>query len=397
MSDNTAVTPGAETENYQFRLLGRGGPVSAGGHARALPPGDIATLQDRVADFFRKDARYDDRLPAVLVGALPFDRAAHDFLYQPQSFERTASTALPSLSGTARGIIGKIVRPEPSPEAYADAVRKSLAMMAEPDADPLTKVVLSRSLRIDNAERYDLAAILAKLAGDPAVTAFATPLASATGPRWLIGATPELLVSRKGRTVTSHPLAGSARRHRDAGLDRQSREQLYGSSKDRREHMIVVEAIMDTLTPFCDGLATPEGTTVAATASMWHLGTRITGTLKDADMPVAALLAELHPTPAVCGLPRRKAAEAIAALEGYQRGFYAGAVGWMDKTGDGEWYVSLRCAEMSPESIRLFAGAGVIIGSDPQAETDETSAKFQAMLVALGINEIDLNTRENAA
>jgi isochorismate synthase len=130
---------------------------------------------------------------------------------------------------------------------------------------------------------------------------------------------------------------------------------------------------------------------------MWHLGTRIVGTLKDEETPVAELAAALHPTPAVCGLPRRRAAEVISALEGYDRGFYAGAVGWADEQGDGEWYVSIRSARIAGAHATLYAGAGIVAGSDPAAETDETSAKFVAMLSALGIDEHGHGLQEHAA
>ena len=130
---------------------------------------------------------------------------------------------------------------------------------------------------------------------------------------------------------------------------------------------------------------------------MWHLGTRIVGTLKERDTPVVELAAALHPTPAVCGLPRDRAAAVIHELEGYDRDFYAGAVGWTDSAGDVEWYVSIRCAEIAGTRVRLYAGAGIVAGSDPLAEADETSAKFVAMLTALGIDETGRPLRECAA
>jgi isochorismate synthase len=120
---------------------------------------------------------------------------------------------------------------------------------------------------------------------------------------------------------------------------------------------------------------------------MWHLGTRIEGRLKQADMPSAAgLAALLHPTPAVGGFPRERALEVIRELEPTGRGFYAGAVGWCDQTGDGEWHVALRCAELRPGRLTLHSGAGIVEGSEPTEEAAETSAKFVAILDALGID-----------
>src|SRR5690606_13041490 len=112
------------------------------------------------------------------------------------------------------------------------------------------------------------------------------------------------------------------------------------------------------LAPFCTDIAIPDGTRLRATATMWHLGTRIVATLKDDSVSAAELAARLHPTPAVCGMPRLASAQAIADLEEYDRGFYAGAVGWVDRNGDGEWYVALRCAEVDACNVRLYAGAG---------------------------------------
>ncbi len=122
---------------------------------------------------------------------------------------------------------------------------------------------------------------------------------------------------------------------------------------------------------------------------MWHLGTRIEGELKDPEALAwtssAALAALLHPTPAVCGTPRAPAADAIAALEPMPRGFYAGAVGWCDAAGDGDWHVALRCARVQGREARLFAGAGIVADSVPALEGAETRAKFNAMLNALGV------------
>ncbi|MDG3578057.1 isochorismate synthase [Rhizobium sp. YJ-22] len=373
----------------EFRLANKAMPVVAAGLRKALVSGAIDTLSARCVSFFR-DHRDG---PAILVGALPFDRRAADFLYQPAEFTRVYGLPKLGNGATTAGVKGRLIA-EPPADAYARAVSASLALMAE-DGMALAKVVLSRSLRLEAAS-VDLFALMRRLGADPLVTTFLTPLC-AVGNRWLVGATPELLVSKRGEEVLSHPLAGSARRDVDPQRDRQSGEALLASDKDRREHRMVAETILDVLAPLCAELSAPEGMTLSQTASMWHLGTRIRGRLRDRDTPVAELLARLHPTPAVCGLPRERAAQVIAALEGYDRGFYAGAVGWMDAGGDGDWYVSLRCAEVAGRTMRLFAGAGIVPGSDPAAETDETSAKFQAILAALGMDENGRALSEDAA
>lgn len=378
-----------------FQLLSPDNPIEAKGLLRELPRGAASTLADRVGAFFAQL----EHGPRLLVGALPFDRDSDDYLFQPAIVESRQKSHRERVLAPPAQSDGCMARPEPSASYYAQAVSRALdAIAASAGEDRLRKVVLSRSLLLQTATAVDGDALLARLSADPSITAFRTPL-----PRegdlqpQLIGATPELLVSRKSDVVVSHPLAGSARRYADPAADRRSAEGLEKSDKNRREHNAVVEAVMDTLSPYCEDLSTPDGTTLRATATMWHLGTRIVGRLKDRRTPVAELAAALHPTPAVCGLPRQPAAALIRELEGYDRGFYAGAVGWSDAQGDGEWYVALRCARIAGKEARLYAGAGIVEGSDPLAEVDETSAKFLAMLDALGVDEGGALLRERAA
>jgi len=161
---------------------------------------------------------------------------------------------------------------------------------------------------------------------------------------------------------------------------------LLASTKDHDEHRHVVEAIVDGLAPYCSHIDAQPRPALHATASMWHLGTRIHATLKDPQASAAALLAQLHPTPAVCGTPRLAALQRIGELEPVPRGFYAGAVGWLDAQGDGDWYVAIRCARLQGTQLRLFAGAGIVAESQPEAEVAETAAKFAALLNALGVH-----------
>ncbi|MNC45018.1 Isochorismate synthase DhbC [compost metagenome] len=148
---------------------------------------------------------------------------------------------------------------------------------------------------------------------------------------------------------------------------------------------------MDALAPWCSELRAPPAPALVSTRTMWHLGTRIEGRLhRPNEVSAAELAALLHPTPAVCGAPRDRAAAMIRELEAYDRGFYAGALGWTNAGGDGAWYVALRCAEICGAEAHLYAGAGIVDGSDPVAEADETSGKFQAVLRALGVGEASL-------
>jgi len=360
-------------------FLGAGGTLVGHGVAALLPRGPAATLGARAAAFFRQAGAN-----AVLAGALPFAPDADDFLVQP----RRLAPAAPEAAPVAAPMRWRL-RHQPDAAGYAAAVRKALHIMDAEAGQPggLAKIVLARSLLATADRAIDPMALLRRLATDPAATGFLVPLPAAEGgaARWLAGATPELLVEKRGARIRSHPLAGSAARQADAAADAAAASALSRSDKDRREHAIVADCILDTLAPFCRSLSAPQGTTLMRTHSMWHLGTAIEGELKDPDLSAAALAALLHPTPAVCGLPRARAARLIGEIEPMDRGFYAGAVGWCDAAGDGAWHVAIRCAEISGASARLYAGAGIVPGSDPVAEAAETGAKYGALLAALGI------------
>lgn len=364
------------------------------GLKQRLPPGPAATLGERTRRFFDGLPAADatEVSPRMLVGAMPFDRVADDCLFMPESAANRAWTPAPHLSHSHGR---KRVTPEPSISAYQDAVRKALSVMraSTHGTTPLDKVVLSRSLRIEADLLLDPFALWGDLKADPSAARFLVPLGAGPdgGTRRLVGASPELLLSRRGSRILSHPLAGSARRSPDLSADEAAAHNLLASEKDRREHALVVEAIMDLLAPHCSDLRAPPEPALVSTRTMWHLGTRIEGVLRRAkEASSVELAALLHPTPAVCGSPRNRAAELIRELEGYDRGFYAGAVGWTNAAGDGAWYVSLRCAEVCGREARLYAGAGIVEGSDPTAEADETSGKFQAVLRALGVDELSL-------
>ncbi|MDB5368891.1 MAG: Isochorismate synthase DhbC, partial [Roseomonas sp.] len=311
---------------------------------------------------------------------------ADDYLVPSRVLSRTAPAAL--AGGPGQPAARWHLAHEPDAAGYARAVGRALRIMAAEagQAGGLSKIVLSRSLLATADRPIDQDALLRRLAADPSITAFLVPLPPRGGaPRVLAGATPELLLAKTGGRIASHPLAGSARRQRDATADSAAAAVLARSDKDRREHAIVADFILDTLAPYCRHLAAPQGTVLTSTNSMWHLGTRIEGELKDASVSSAELAAALHPTPAVCGLPRARAQALISEIEPYDRDFYAGAVGWCDAAGDGAWHVSIRCAEIAGATARLYAGAGIVPGSDPLAEADETAAKYGALLAALGI------------
>ncbi|MFA7394522.1 MAG: isochorismate synthase [Pigmentiphaga sp.] len=369
--------PGAPAPD--FLLAGPRHCLIATGRRRELPSGALPTLAQRAATFF-------DRCPdgpPRLVGAIPYDRHANDLLFQPNAVGASRSVT-PAPEATS--VSPMRVHAEPSGAGYRAAVAEAVRRIQQGEFE---KIVLSRSLRVQAGQPHAEADLLARLQRDALATVFSTPL-PARHPgesRRLLGATPELLLQRQGLQVISHPLAGSARRSADPSRDRDAGAALMASDKDRREHALAAEMVLDSLAPYCDQLSAPEGMALVSTAQMWHLGTRIEGRLRRADTPCAQLLATLHPTPAVGGMPRAAAEAALPGLEGYDRGFYAGAVGWLEANGDGCWYLALRCAELSGAAATLYAGAGIVAGSDPASEEAETSAKFLAMLETFGIKE----------
>ena len=269
------------------------------------------------------------------------------------------------------------LRPEPSPEGYRDAVGEAVARIRRRE---LRKVVLARTIEVRAGRRIDPRLLAHRLrAVDPDAYTFAAP----TDDGVIVGASPELLVSRHGREVRSGPLAGSASRSGDPDEDRANAEALASSAKDREEHEIVVDAVAETLRPFCEDLRWDPEPILRETPNIWHLSTSFRGLLHDPAPSALDLVAALHPTPAVAGTPTDAALGAIDELEPFDRGRYAGPVGWVDANGDGEWAIALRCAELVGDRATLFAGAGVVADSDPERELDETERKFRAFLDAL--------------
>lgn len=372
------ISDRVETTLSHFSFGGARGFIAGRGMAQPVVRGPATTLSERVT------AALSSAAPdAAIGGALPFDRDADDYLWLT---DRLGYEMSPSIDGLPSSVIG--VQAEPSAQIYAETVGRALRIMAEEKGDArLRKIVLARTLAVQAKQDIALPGLLSRLTEDPAATAYQVALPDSPGRRgrYLIGATPELLVAKSGARVSSFPLAGSARRSRDPQADAAAASGLATSEKDRREHAMVVEYILDALSPYCRELAAPEGTGLTSTRSMWHLGTRIEGVLKDADIPSVVLAGCLHPTPAVCGLPRDRAAGLIRDLEPLDRDFYAGAVGYSSANGDGSWYVAIRCAEICGSHARLYAGAGIVPGSDPAAETAETAAKFEALLRAFGL------------
>jgi menaquinone-specific isochorismate synthase len=202
----------------------------------------------------------------------------------------------------------------------------------------------------------------------------------------LIGATPELLVRREKGLITSRVLAGTIRRTGDDAHDLALAASLARSSKDLEEHEFAVRSVADALEPHCKSMNVPETPFVLHLPNVMHLASDVAGVAANGASALS-LAAALHPSAAVCGTPTDVARDLISRIEGMSRGRYAGPVGWMDPGGDGEWGIALRCGQADPEDptrIRLFAGCGIVAGSDPAAELAESTAKLVPMRDALG-------------
>jgi menaquinone-specific isochorismate synthase len=237
------------------------------------------------------------------------------------------------------------------------------------------KVVLARDLFAYARDPLDQRALLSRLAARyPDCYTFACA--------GLVGATPELLIRRDGDEVSSLVLAGTMPRGATEAEDAEIAAALLGSAKENEEHGYVVASLREVLAPLCSRLDIEEHPSLIRLPNLQHLGTHVRGVL-DADRSALALAAALHPTAAVGGTPTAAAVELIRELEQMDRGRYAGPVGWIDADGNGEWGIALRCASVEGNRARLFAGAGIVAGSDPAAELAETNTKFRPMRTAL--------------
>ncbi|NYJ75844.1 isochorismate synthase [Allobranchiibius sp. GilTou73] len=256
-------------------------------------------------------------------------------------------------------------------QAVAHAVRGILA-------GEVDKVVMARDVIAQTEAPIDPRWLIGRLAARYANTwSFAVD--------GLIGATPEMLVRREKGLVTSRVLAGTIQRTGDDTHDLALAGSLARSSKDLEEHEYAVRSVADALRPHCSSMNVPESPFVLHLPNVMHLATDVVGVL--ADYTTSLTLAEsLHPSAAVCGTPTDAAAAVIASLEHLDRGRYAGPVGWLDASGDGEWGIALRSGQLDPDDptrMRLYAGCGIVAGSEPDAELAESESKLLPMREAL--------------
>ncbi|OBB01444.1 isochorismate synthase [Mycolicibacterium fortuitum] len=321
----------------------------------------------------------------IVLGALPFNPAAAAALYEPDTVRFTESlpdwTASPPPAVVDRQTL-------PPGSVHRERVAEAIRQLRDPLV-PIDKVVLARALRLTASSAWDVRSVLRRLAdADPAATVYLADLTPAGGTYTgtaLVGASPELLVAREGEMVICRPFAGSAPRSDDPAVDAANATALAASAKNRHEHQLVVDVMRQALEPLCVDLQIADEPELHGTDALWHLSTPVVGRLREKRTTAIDLALALHPTPAVGGVPADRAAALIGELEG-DRGFYAGAVGWCDSSGDGRWVVSIRCAVLSADRYTALAsaGGGIVAESDPDDEVDETTTKFRTILTGLG-------------
>ena len=300
--------------------------------------------------------------------------------------ERRAGALQARLAGLRAGASLPLLDPHPTAQAQIRSARPPgdfeaavRAATERIEAGEMSKVVLAREVVVSAGSAHDPAPLFGAMREQfPACFCFCcgTPEAA------FIGASPELLLRRSGASVSTVALAGSTRRSSDPAVDDHLGEQLLRSDKDRREQRIVAERIVRALRPHAVWVEAATEPEIVKVANIQHLATPVIAQLAEPHSAIE-LAGLLHPTPAVGGEPWPAAASAIADLEGMDRGWYAAPVGWMDATEDGEFCVALRSALLRDREAHLFAGVGVVSGSDPAAELAETEVKLGALLPLL--------------
>jgi menaquinone-specific isochorismate synthase len=364
-----------------------------------VPEADAMTFLSSLTPSRLSDSRHVNNGP-VLFSLVPFSPSESAEFILPRIVFRKTENQEPTITLVGeteeeltdekfhRAITAAITSPPPRPSSnsyrvapktavghYLDAVVQARDAVR---AGAIQKAVIARDIEVHADDPIDVHAILLRLRAS-----FGSSYRYCVNN--LIGASPELLVSVEGSTVRSHPLAGTAPRTGDQVTDKRLADELVASTKNQIEHRIVIDMVHDTLLPFCSYLDWEAEPSVVTVANVQHLGTAIEGALTEPPSHVFPLVRALCPTPALGGHPSIEALAFIEKTEGLNRGYYGGAVGYMDANGDGIFAVTIRCAELSIDkrTARLFAGGGIVADSDPYAELAETQAKFQAMLSAI--------------
>ncbi len=372
-------------------LLERGRSGLAGrGVAARVPIADADALLGRI------EARDEVGAPGtgpVAFGALPYRADPATELVVPEVVwgrsddgTRWVTTVHPRGAGApdltpaneapARAPSSIAVRPARSAEWWCELVARATKAMRDAPEGGLSKVVLAREVLVEADVPFDRGVVLERLRRTyPGCFLFHVD--------GFLGASPELLVSRTGDVVRAQPMAGTAPRGGDPAADARLAASLLASPTYRHEHQITIDMVYDTLIGWCSYLDYEPEPSVVGVANVQHLATMVEGRLSQPAPSVLELVAALHPTPAVNGWPRDDARAWIEANEGFDRGRYAGTVGWVDARGNGTFAVSIRCADVAGAAARLVAGNGIVADSDPDTELAETQVKLQALLGAL--------------
>jgi menaquinone-specific isochorismate synthase len=409
-----AGSDGVLWQHEGFGLAGRGVAMRI-----ELPHGltdaaAVAEVAGSLAAIRRGDDVAGPGTGAVALGALPFVRDAPGSLVVPRVVigrrdgeAWITTTARPGSGPSAARLADRMVadalggsaNPRPAPSQFTltsamdhdDWGRLVAGAVARIDDGALGKVVLARQIDVTANRPFVTSDVLSRLlALYPTCMVFRVD--------GFLGASPELLIERRGAHVASHPLAGTIGRSGDLATDEALIAGLLASPKERREHAYVVEGLRRTLGPVCESLDIPDKPTVLELRNVSHLATRLSGVLSAVPdgppgdepahpglaVPTALhLVARVHPTPAVGGTPTNEAVAYIGQVEGFDRGRYAGPVGWMDARGDGSWAIGLRSAHIDGDHATMYAGVGIVAGSRPGPELQETQLKLQALLAAL--------------
>jgi menaquinone-specific isochorismate synthase len=423
-----AGSDGVLWQHEGFGLAGRGVALRIELPRGLTDAAAVAGVAASLAAISRGDDFAGPGTGAVALGALPFVRDAPGSLVVPRVVigRRDSEAWITTITGAgdrpsaarladrmAADALGGFADPRPAPSQFTltsvmdhdDWGRLVAGAVARIDDGELGKVVLARQIDVTANRPFVTSDVLSRLlALYPTCMVFRVD--------GFLGASPELLIERRGAHVASHPLAGTIGRSGDLATDEALIAGLLASPKERREHAYVIEGLRRTLGPLCESLDIPDKPTVLELRNVSHLATRLTGVLSAVPgvpagthsghgrgqsespggepahpgprVPTALqLVAEVHPTPAVGGTPTDEAVAYIGKVEGFDRGRYAGPVGWMDARGDGSWAIGLRSAHVDGDHASMYAGVGVVAGSRPRAELQETQLKLQALLAAL--------------
>lgn len=367
---------------------GGGGPVAVGGFALApdggaspawsgFEPASLVVPEIAIARQQRDGEQRDgeQRVRLTLAALVNPDDTAQDRLVGLQArLEELTGPPLPLLDPAPTGRFQ--VSSGMPPEHYEAAVSRAVELIG---SGRLQKIVLAREVQVHAPSAYDPAAVFGVLRDAfPSCFVFCVGRGDAT----FVAASPELLVRREGQRVSTIALAGSTRRSADPAVDAHLGEQLMRDPSYREEHAIVARRIEHTLNQYAIWVTTAPEPGLVRIANIQHLATPIRAQLA-APVEAIELAGLMHPTPAVGGEPSQEALNLIPALEGLDRGWYTGPVGWTDAAGDGEFCVALRCALLRGNVARCYAGNGIVRGSDPAAELAETEIKLQALLPLL--------------